>query len=435
MNVAVRTVASILALVCTASLDAQESIRLVESFPSGAQYQVSCRVKIAGSLAVPAEKGQPPKILRVTGDSAIEYDERILKENARRVERTIRFYRRLDVKRALGSEEQQSSLRPAVHRLVILRHKQYEVPFSPAGPLTWGEIDLVRTDVFTPALQGLLPSQAVRLGDSWRADPEAVQELTDLEEIKEGSLTCRLEKVTTFAGRRLAYVSFQGRVGGIGEDGKAVHDLEGTLYFDLEARYLAYLDVKGTHHLPGPEGQQGGKIDGRFTLTREPIPLSLALSDDALRGLVLEPNEENTQLLFDNPALGVRFLYPRNWHVAGTNPRQLGLDEKEGSGLLLVIDPGAPAPSAVQQFYQAQAKGLTAQKAEIRRIGTLQSLQPGLTTFTIEAVIAKKAVTMQYYVIQQPAGTVTLSATLQARAGVARDVERIARSVQISAPR
>jgi hypothetical protein len=94
-----------------------------------------------------------------------------------------------------------------------------------------------------------------------------------------------------------------------------------------------------------------------------------------------------------------------------------------------------PPPSAVQQFYQAQAKGLTAQKAEIRRIGTLQSLQPGLTTFTIEAVIAKKAVTMQYYVIQQPAGTVTLSATLQARAGVARDVERIARSVQISAPR
>ena len=34
----------------------------------------------------------------------------------------------------------------------------------------------------------------------------------------------------------------------------------------------------------------------------------------------LEPNADNTLLLYDNPELGIRFLYPRRWHV-GSDPR------------------------------------------------------------------------------------------------------------------
>src|SRR5581483_10829452 len=135
------------------------------------------RVQINGALPLPAEKGKPAGNLAVTGTSKVDYDERILARNKlQQVERTIRSYQRLDFARQLGEEEQQSSLRPEARRLVILRHKQYEVPFCPSGPLTWGEIELIRTDVFTPALLGLLPSQAVRPGDTWTAAAEAVQE-------------------------------------------------------------------------------------------------------------------------------------------------------------------------------------------------------------------------------------------------------------------
>ena len=51
----------------------------------------------------------------------------------------------------------------------------------------------MRTDVFAPALVGLLPADAVRVGDRWSAAEVAVQELTDLEKIEEGKLECRLE--------------------------------------------------------------------------------------------------------------------------------------------------------------------------------------------------------------------------------------------------
>src|SRR5204862_59533 len=83
------------------------------------------------------------------------------------------------------------------------------------------------------ALAGLLPATAVRPGDSWLADPAAVQELTDLEKITKGDLKCRLLTVEGQAAR----IDFEGKVEGVGEDGAARHDIEGALYFDLPSRH------------------------------------------------------------------------------------------------------------------------------------------------------------------------------------------------------
>src|SRR5262245_51970857 len=245
----------LLALVLLAALSAPlaaqtpaTSVRLSEIFAPGYQYQVSCRVNITGALDLPEEKGQK-KNLALTGMSAIEYSERVLIEKEKQVERTIRLYRKIDFERKVGEQLQQSTLRPEARRLVILRHGSFEVPFCPTGPLTWGEIDLVRTDVFTPALAGLLPKDAVKPGDKWQADPLALKELTDLERIDEGGLTCALEAITTLVGRQQARIGFQGNIRGIGEDGAGRHQLEGHLFFDLTSNHISYVFVKGTHYL------------------------------------------------------------------------------------------------------------------------------------------------------------------------------------------
>jgi len=156
---------------------AGEALRLQEVFPAGYQYHVSCRVELAGNLTLPAAKNQTAtKSLPVTGSSAIEYDERVLAaDTGGPVERTLRLYRRIDFRRKIGDRPQESTIRPAVRRLVLLRHKNQEVPFSPDGPLMWAEIDLVRTDVFTPALAGLLPDKDVKSGEGCPAGKAAIQ--------------------------------------------------------------------------------------------------------------------------------------------------------------------------------------------------------------------------------------------------------------------
>src|SRR5262249_27591545 len=135
----------------TAPAAAQEAILLQERFPVGYAYHVSSRVELTGTLTPPAEPGKPaPTPVKVRGDSAIDYDERVLAVAPDgQVTRTLRIYERMEFRRTVADRPQEASLRPGVRRMVLLREGPRKAPFSPDGPLTWSEIDQVRTDTLT----------------------------------------------------------------------------------------------------------------------------------------------------------------------------------------------------------------------------------------------------------------------------------------------
>jgi hypothetical protein len=203
------TILTVLVLLgATIALRADEPIPLQEKFPGDYQYHVRVHVDLSGSLQVPGEKDKPVKRLDVTGDSVIEYDERVLgltKDGE--VNKTARMFRDVKLQRTVGDRKQEASIRNEVKRMVLLRRENMKVPFSPDGALTWGEIDLVRTDVFTPALKGLLPQQPVRPGDKWKASRAAVQALTDMLSIDEGELECTFDVVQQLEKRRATSIS------------------------------------------------------------------------------------------------------------------------------------------------------------------------------------------------------------------------------------
>jgi hypothetical protein len=425
-------------------------LRLEEPFRAGYEYHVSARVELSGSLTLPPSKEQPaPKPIKITGNSAIEYDERVLALKAgSEVQKTARIYRRIEFHRTVGSRPQDSTIRSEVRRLVVLRHRQVEVPFSPDGPLTVGEIDLVRTDVFTPALAGLFPGKEVQIGDRWTAAPAAIQELTDMERIDDGGVGCRLEEVFTQDGRRHARVAFKGTVRGLNEDGPNRQQIDGYYYFDLDARHLSYLYLNGVSALLDKGGKELGRVEGRFVLTRQ-LGRSRDLADEALKGVGLEPNDDNTLLLYDNADLGVRFLYPRRWHLAAGQGRQVALDDNAGNGLLLTLEPAARVPTGAQflkesrEFLERQAR------VRVRRIDAPRQVQGApraLEHFAMEVEADGKGAVMDYYVVRQATGGATLAArrlpadTRVGRgtpravdlAAVQKDVERIARSVTVT---
>lgn len=419
------------------SLFAEEPVQLRERFPAGYEYHVSSRVDLSGTLTPPPEKDKPaPKPIAVRGSSAVEYDERILDAGADgQVRKTIRLCRRTDFRRTIGDRPQENSLRPVVRRLVLLRHQNKEVPFSPDGPLLWGEIDLIRTDVFTPALAGLLADHPVRIGDRWSATRAAVQELTDLERVEEGGLECQLEQFTTLEKRRHARVAFRGSVRGTNEDGGNRQQLEGYFYFDLESQHLSYLFLQGKHAMLDKDGKEVGRIEGRFVLTRQAHTRSAELTEAALKNVVTEPNDDNTQLLYDNPDLGVRFLYARRWHVAGVRGTQVALDAADGNGLLLTLDPLTRAPTG-ERFLAESREWLDKQQAQLRRVVPPKTVRaaPILEHFTLEAEMGKQPFVMDYFVTRQNNGGATIAARLLPRdvAAVQKEVERIALSVVLT---
>jgi hypothetical protein len=413
-----------------------EAVRFKEEFPVGCQYHVRTRVDLSGTLTLPAEKGKPaPKPLPIRGDSAIEYDERVLAAGDGQVSKTLRINQRMDFRRTLGDREQSSSLRREVRRMVLLRHNNTEVPFSPDGAMTWGELDLVRTDVFTPALVGMLPDKAVRPGDSWSATAQAVQELTDMERIEDGGLQCKLEQVSTRDGRRSARVTYSGTVTGAGEDGRNRQKLEGYFDFDLTSNHLTYLFLHGTHSLLDADGKEVGKIEGRFVLSRKADGDCPDLADEKIKGLTLEPNADNTLLLYDNPDLGVKFLYPRRWRVASVRGNQLTLDSADGAGVLLSVEPLSRTPTG-EAFLAESRDFFTAQKAKVVRTDPVRTVQtaPKLEHFALEIEMNGQKALLDYHVARHADGGVTVAARLPAAdaAPLQEEVQRIARSLAVT---
>jgi hypothetical protein len=429
----------IVSLPATGQVAAEETVRLQELFPADYQYHVSTRVELSGKLTLPPDKDKKdakPMTMDMNGTSAIEYDERVLDSKDGSVARTVRLYKRMDFDRKVGDQAQSSTLRPEVRRLVLLRQKQLKGPFCPEGPLTPSEIDLVRTDVFTPSLVGLLPDGAVKPGDRWTAVTSAVQELTDLDQI-EGKLECKLDSIVMLDKRRHARVSLTGTVKGTNEDGPSEQKLEGYYYFDLESNHVSYVSIHGIHSLLDKDGKSVGRIEGQFVLTRQAHADAKELSNAALKGLTLTPTADNTLLLYDNAELGVRFIYPRRWHLAGGVGRQLRLDTPDGNALLLTLDSPEKVPTGAK-FLADSRDYFTTQKAKILRMAGPNRLRGGagdLEHFTIDLEVKGERVQMAYYIAKQDKGGATLAARLVAAKeleALQQEVERMAKSVTIT---
>lgn len=422
-------------LVASQSLKADDSARLIERLTAGSKYRVRLRVELSGQLQPPGKKGKAEKPVRLDGTSTVDYDERVLVVDSNgQATKTLRVFDRLVFRRTLAGQNQELTLRQGVRRQVLLRKGHTEVPFSPDGPLTWGEIDAVRTDVFTPALLGMLPDKEVKVGDKWPATTAALQELTDLEK-PDGTLECKLEKLTPNGKKTLARVHFSGTIRGVGEDGPAQHRLQGHYHFDVEGGYLADMTLLGTTTMVDDDNKEVGRIEGRFTLARSPAVTARELEDEAVKGLKAEPDEGNTLLLYDNAELGVRFLHARRWRVAQVMGAQVALATSDGNGVLITVDPSESVPTAAA-FLEESRGFLVKQKARVTRTYSPRRLRerPTLDGFALEAELGKQKMWLDYYVTAQAGGGATIAGRMGEAdlAELRREVEKIAKSVEVT---
>jgi len=428
--------ALLFALIVSSNAIGETPLSLRENTAPNRAYSIRTQTDLAGTLTLPATKDkQAPKSVAVTGRSAVSYDERILPTLADGSARSLRIYRNVEFRRSIDDRPQESTIRPVVRRMVVLRRGTREVPFSPDGPLTFAEIDLVRTDVFTFALGGLLPGQAVNIGDRWPASLSAVEELTDLERIEQGGLECQLASITNENGKQLALVRFTGTIRGVNEDGPTRQELTGSYTFDLTDNLLAGISLSGVHSLLDKDGNVAGRIEGKFQLTRQ-VTTAKELEDAAFRGLQLEPNPDNTLLVYEGTSAGVRFTYPRRWRISAENGRQITLDGPHGNGVLITADALAKIPTAADyqkenQDFIAKMKGKVIRSEPPRRIAT----QSGEGyQFGMDIELNSQPARMEYFVVKQANGGATIGARLQPNeaATLRPEIEALARSLTIT---
>lgn len=424
---------ALLLLLLSPTAWAEDAITLVEKSPVGSEFRVVSEFSFKGELLTPIAKDKPAQRVKTAGRSSIDYVERVLSVDPKDAEfKALRIYEKIDFRKTTEDRTDEITLRPAVRRLVVMKKGHAKVPFSPDGPLMWGEIDMLRTDFVVPALTGLLPTKEVKPGDTWMASAAAVAELTDFEKVEEGRLECTLDRVRVNGPRRLAEIAFAGTLRGVNEDGPARQLIRGKLLFDLTAQCISYLKIDGEHILLDDKGNPGGKVVGTFQMTRSPAAGNKELAA-ALKSLDLTPSDANTRLLYDGEDTGVRFVYPRHWRVVRTTGRQITLDETTGTGLLITLDAPKDVP-ATNAFMRQTLEEMKERGAKLTGRTGPDALAEGIDRFTLDAETTKDRYTMDYVVIRQGKGGATLAARIPVadRAVRMREVEGIARSFSVT---
>ncbi len=417
----------VLVLLAGASLSsADEPIAIRERATAGSEFRVLTESSVEGELTA-------DKPLKIKGRSSIDYVEKLLAVDPKEADfRAIRVYDKIEFQKTTGDRTDEMALRPAVKRVVVLKHGAKKAPFSPDGPLLWTEIDLLKRETIVPALAGILPEKAVQPGDKWKASAAAIAELTDIEKVEEGELECQFDKVLVAGPRRLAQLTFTGAFRGVNEDGPTRQRLVGRVFVDLTAECICYLKVEGEQTLLDDKANPAGTVRIKFELTRQPVTNQPGLTETALKGLTLTPTEENSALLCDNEETGLRFVHSRNWRVVRTKGRQIALEASGGTGLLITVEPPGGGPFAADVLKEA-LKGTEDRKVKVTGQAGPAKLLGGLDRFTLDTEDGSEKLTLDYLLVRQENGGVTLHGHIPAAQRDIRmkELEKIARSIVV----
>ncbi len=330
-------------------------VLLQEKYQPGDQYFVETTSSLHGVLEVPADTAKPgaPKALRKTGTAKTRYLERVLAVDGNQLAvKTLRQYQQLEAQQKIGEDLVSSQLRGQVKQIVLIRGGQQDVTFSPDGPMLLDEVEQVRTDTFLARINGILPSQPVGKDDTWAVTAAAVQELTDLRSIHSGQLDCQLSKVESNETGQTAIVHFRGKIKGTGQFGVNEQTIQGSYHFDMKAQRLVSLQFEVTSVMFDKNQRKAGDTTASYRLVRQ-MNTNPQLN---AAGLALDPNEENTLLLVQEPRLGLELVHSRRWVPRPISDKQWIIDGPSGSGLTIQFESSANIPDADRVRKEIEAR-------------------------------------------------------------------------------
>jgi len=294
----------------------------------GSYRQTKVVVDVEGKLKLNAD-GKEVQHLPLKVHAELQYAERVLAQSKQWSDvRLARSYETAQATIRLRESELKNQLR-AERKLIVVESTmaQPSAVFSPLGPLTREELELVETTASGLALEALLPPRALKIGGQWPLADGAVARLLGLEAVSQHDVACTLDSVKD----NLAIVSLAGKVAGAVGGVSSDIELKGKLNFDLKQRAVTWLTVACKENRAVGHAQPGFEVVTTLRLVSAPVKAVAELSDKALANLPLKASQP--QLLIDlaSEAGGFQLTHDRRWSV---------LFERGDATVLRLVDRG-----------------------------------------------------------------------------------------------
>lgn len=291
-------------------------VLLHEAPREGVATEVTVELKADG-LSRSGLPDRKPLALRV--DTRVSFHERVLRAGTART--SVRVARRVIQAAAAINWEGRStavSLRPEVSLLVSELRDGSLFTYSPGGPLTRSELELVEAEGDPLTLPALLPEAEVQVGDHWKVDPLAARALSGYDALAASTLEATLEELD----ESIARFKLSGEVRGAVQGGEGVVTCTGTFRFDRKAGLIDRLSVTRTEkRQPGPI-EAALDLKSTLTVDRHKIEPPRELTDDAVAALPAAPGAGLELLQYQSPAGKFTLLHDRAWYLFADDVRQ-----------------------------------------------------------------------------------------------------------------
>jgi hypothetical protein len=298
--------------------------------------------------------------------------------------------------------------------------------FSPSGPLTRSELDLVETPADPLVLGRLLPDRAVGVGDTWEPSAATIKAMTEYEALATTSVRARVESMDEATAR----IRLAGDVRGAVRGGEGTTTLEGVLTFDRARGRVAGLELSRVEVRGPGQVEVGFRFEGTLSIVREPADTPAELADAVIAGLPVEASPGLLLLEFLAPDGRYRMLHDRDWHLLWDDTRMAVLKRLDRGEMVaqcnLSIGPnaGVGRHQDTAQFQADIRKAIGPRFVAELGAEELRDAAPGEFRYRVAVQGREKDqdIVWYYYLIASPRGdqivaTFTLNATDVKRLG------------------
>jgi hypothetical protein len=275
--------------------------------PPATQLQrVKVTLQVQGKLKLLGTDNKERQIpLEVSGN--FDYEEKVEASSSLW---SSRFYRVAEADIKLDKATHQPRLGVTRREVGVKLDGPKTLFWSPGGPLSRDEAELIDLHANSVLLSDLLPEGDVRIGDTWKPTEETLSRFLTLDAVNSSDVACKLAEVAE--GR--AVVEMQGVVTGAVEGVATEIELSAKFGYHLTERRFTSLALVFKENRSIGKAEPGFEVSAKLTMVLTTVASSERLSEAAVagirKGLGVAP-----PLAFESTLQGFRVLIDPRWRV------------------------------------------------------------------------------------------------------------------------
>ena len=390
---------------------AGEGVELRDRAEPGQVGRVVVELKAHGQLKPGPPGGvgrREEKPLAVRVESRFAFVERVLEPGPGRTRRVARWVAQAAAARNGEVIPEESAIRPEVRLLVAELRDGAAFAYSPGGPLTRSELELVQGPADPLCQAGLLPEKPVALGDRWKVGTDAARSLSGYDALAANGLMATLDSLDDATAK----VSLRGEIRGAVLGGEGTIACDGSFGFDRKSGRIDRLDLERSEVRKPGAVEAGLDIKSTLSLERRPAEAPAELADAVVAALPARPEPGLERLRFTPVGGKYTLLHDRNWHIFSETTKQAVLRWLDHGEVLAQCNLAA-GPNAgkgrhqdLDQFHADIRAALGRNFGRFVGQGDVQGSPAG--GFRHKVVVAGRvgevAVRWLYYLVASPAG-------------------------------